>query len=164
MPGLQAKGAGVAGVIAPVTFRRACAFVAENHRHNKPPRGHKFSISVRDELWRIVGVAMVGRPVARALDDGVTCGVNRTCTDGSKNVQQHALRGVLASGQGDGLPADGDLHPGRRKRCQRGSAGAVRVADLSPRGSWAESSVKLRSMRDEEGNGGVARVRWEWSR
>jgi len=25
--------------IIPITFRAACAFVAELHRHNKPPRG-----------------------------------------------------------------------------------------------------------------------------
>ena len=32
------------------------------------------------------GVAIVGRPVARLLDDGWTLEVNRTCTDGAKNA------------------------------------------------------------------------------
>jgi len=77
--------------ISPVSFREACEFVAAHHRHNKPPRGHKFSIGlVRDDLLpddpRLVGVAMAGRPVARALDDGVTLEANRTCTDGTRNA------------------------------------------------------------------------------
>lgn len=71
--------------IAPITFKEACAFVAENHRHNKPPRGHKFSIGLRN-AGELIGVAMAGRPVARHFDDGVTLEVNRTCTDGSKNA------------------------------------------------------------------------------
>lgn len=32
------------------------------------------------------GVAMVGRPVARYFDDGLTLEVNRCCTDGTKNA------------------------------------------------------------------------------
>lgn len=71
--------------IRPCDFRTAHDFVAENHRHNKPPVGHKFSIACYDDE-RICGVAMVGRPVARHLDDGLTLEVNRCCTDGTKNA------------------------------------------------------------------------------
>lgn len=70
--------------IRPCDFRTACAFVKENHRHNKPPIGHKFSIACYEDN-RLCGVAMVGRPVARALDDGLTLEVNRCCTDGTRN-------------------------------------------------------------------------------
>lgn len=64
--------------IVPISFDRACAFVTEHHRHHHPPIGHKFSVGLAngDEL---VGVAMVGRPVARHCDDGLTLEVNRTC-------------------------------------------------------------------------------------
>ncbi len=41
------------------------------------------------------------------------------------------------------------------------AAGFVRVKELPPRKSWAESSVALRSKRDPVGNGGVPRVLWE---
>ena len=67
----------------PTTLREANAFVAEHHRHNKPATGHRFSIGVSDgeELW---GVAIVGRPVARGLQDGLTAEVLRVCVrDGS---------------------------------------------------------------------------------
>jgi hypothetical protein len=41
------------------------------------------------------------------------------------------------------------------------AAGWRKVRDLPARGSWAESSVALRAMRDAEGTGGVPRQMWE---
>lgn len=61
------------------------AFVAEHHRHHKPVVGHKFSIGCTDGE-KIVGVAIVGRPISRYLDDGWTLEVNRCCTDGTRNA------------------------------------------------------------------------------
>lgn len=63
----------------------ANAFVAEYHRHHKPVVGHRFSIgAVFND--RLVGVAIVGRPVARMRDDGLTVEVTRLCTDGTKDA------------------------------------------------------------------------------
>ncbi|MCE5277165.1 MAG: XF1762 family protein [Planctomycetaceae bacterium] len=72
-------------VLKPISFRQACAFIVEHHRHHKPPQGCKFCISavVGDQ---IVAVAVVGRPVARRLDDGVTAEVTRLCTDGTRHA------------------------------------------------------------------------------
>ncbi len=71
--------------VTPITLREANAFVLEHHRHHKPVQGAKFSIAVSDgETVR--GVAIIGRPVARMLDDGYTAEVNRCCTDGAKNA------------------------------------------------------------------------------
>lgn len=72
--------------IVPVSFREAKAYVAEHHRHHAPPRGHKFSVGVADDDGVLRGVAMIGRPVARMLDDGLTLEVNRVATDGAKNA------------------------------------------------------------------------------
>ena len=71
--------------IVPVTLAEANAFVEQNHRHHKPVTGHKFSIGCADGD-RIIGVAIVGRPVSRYLDDGWTLEVTRLCTDGTKNA------------------------------------------------------------------------------
>ncbi len=69
--------------LIPVSLARANAFVAEHHRHHKPVRGHKFSLGcTKDGI--LVGVAIVGRPVSRYLDDGATLEVNRLCTTGIK--------------------------------------------------------------------------------
>lgn len=71
--------------IRPIDLKGARAFVSEHHRHNRPPVGHKFSIACYDGD-RLCGVVMVGRPVARELDDGLTLEVNRNCTDGTYNA------------------------------------------------------------------------------
>ena len=72
--------------IIPVSLAEANAFVAKNHRHHRPVVGCKFCIAVANEQGVIVGVAIIGRPVARMLDNGWTLEVNRSCTDGTKNA------------------------------------------------------------------------------
>jgi len=71
--------------LCPVTLAEANAFIKRHHRHHKPVPGCKFAIAVA-EANDIVGVALVGRPVARHYDDSWTLEVNRTCTNGHKNV------------------------------------------------------------------------------
>lgn len=80
-------------------LKDANAFIAAHHRHHKPVVGHRFSIgcAVRtkgvatdqggdtDGLKR-VGVAIVGRPVARGCDPRRIIEVTRLCTDGTKNA------------------------------------------------------------------------------
>lgn len=71
--------------IVPITLAEANEFVRLHHRHHKPTVGHKFSIGAAyDE--KIVGVAIIGRPVSRHLDDGWTLEVTRVCTDGTHNA------------------------------------------------------------------------------
>lgn len=71
--------------ITPISLREANTFVEEHHRHHGPTVGQKFSIAV-SEGEKVVGVAIVGRPVSRSLDDGWTLEVNRCCTDGTRNA------------------------------------------------------------------------------
>lgn len=71
--------------IVPISLDEANAMVSALHRHHKPVVGHKFSIGCASES-EIVGVAIVGRPVARGNDDGFTLEVARCCTDGTKNA------------------------------------------------------------------------------
>lgn len=68
----------------PIDFDEACAFIAKHHRHHKAPQGHKFSIALSDGE-HILGVVIVGRPVARMLQDGWTLEVTRLATDGTRN-------------------------------------------------------------------------------
>ena len=71
--------------LQPITFAEACAFVGLHHRHHRPSVGWKFGVAVNDGT-RVVGVVMVGRPVARHLDNGYTLEVTRCCTDGTKHA------------------------------------------------------------------------------
>lgn len=72
--------------VIPVTLKAAKEFVSAKHRHHQAPQGHKFSIGVQDEEGKLRGVIIVGRPVARTLDDGLTCEATRVCTDGAANA------------------------------------------------------------------------------
>jgi len=69
----------------PLTLAEANEFVSQHHRHHKPVVGHKFSIGAANGE-RIVGVVIVGRPVARMRDDGMTLEVTRLATDGTKDA------------------------------------------------------------------------------
>lgn len=71
--------------IIPIFQAEAFAFIKAHHRHHRPPVGSIFQIAASDGE-KIVGVAVVGRPVARKLQDGYTAEVSRLCSDGSKNV------------------------------------------------------------------------------
>ena len=71
--------------LTPITLREARAYVEQNHRHHKPPQGGIFALAVA-EAERVRGVAIVGRPVARQVQDGWTAEVTRVCTDGAKNA------------------------------------------------------------------------------
>lgn len=71
--------------IVPIKLKEANAFVKQHHRHHKPTTGHICSLAVA-EGDKIVGVAIVGRPIARRLDNGLRAEVLRCCTDGTKNV------------------------------------------------------------------------------
>lgn len=144
--------------LIPVTFKAACDFVAEFHRHHKPPRGHKFSIGVGDGHL-LVGVAMVGRPVARMFDDGVTLEVTRTCTDGTPHVNSMLYAAAWRAAKALGY---------RRlvTYTQRGESGSSLraagwrvVAERRPRPGW---NVPSRP-RELTGTENVQRFLWEAS-
>jgi hypothetical protein len=71
--------------VVPMTLREARRFVAEHHRQHKPPQGGLFAIGASDGD-AIVGVVIVGRPVARLADNGWTAEVTRLASDGTRNV------------------------------------------------------------------------------
>ena len=70
--------------LIPITIQDAKIFVHRHHRHHDPPTGALFAVAVGDD--EVHGVAIVGRPVARMIQDGWTAEVTRCCTDGSKNA------------------------------------------------------------------------------
>ena len=82
--------------IVPISLKEANEFVRQYHRHHKPKRIARFAVAVAKHDWAdlyictedvaIVGVAIVGNPVARHLCDGWTLEVNRVATDGTKNA------------------------------------------------------------------------------
>lgn len=72
-------------IIKPCELRDANAFIERLHRHHKKVVGHRFSLSA----WKnskMVGVACVGRPVARMTNQREVLEVTRLCTDGTRNA------------------------------------------------------------------------------
>jgi hypothetical protein len=73
--------------IVPLTLSQANALVSNWHRHHKPVRGHRFSLGARDEsTGELVGAVIVGRPVARAVDQYAVAEVTRLVTNGAVNA------------------------------------------------------------------------------
>lgn len=62
--------------VIPMTLREARGFVDAHHRHHRAPQGGMFAIGAA-EGDAAVGVVIVGKPVARALDDDYTAEVTR---------------------------------------------------------------------------------------
>ncbi len=107
----------------PIDFATASEFVNRYHRHHKATVGHKFSLACYLNS-KLVGVAVVGRPVSRHYDDGHTLEINRVCVMGgvrnacsklySSCIKVARLRGVklvitytLQSENGASLKASG---------------------------------------------------------
>ena len=78
------KGGVLSLRVVPIRHAEANEFVRRLHRHNRPTLGAIFCVAVGDEVVR--GVAIVGRPVARRLDDGQTVEILRVATDGARNA------------------------------------------------------------------------------
>jgi len=68
--------------IRPVRFGICKKFVQDHHAHCRPPAGWRFGAGCFNGPT-LVGVAMVGRPVARMLDASQVVEVNRLCIDRS---------------------------------------------------------------------------------
>lgn len=71
--------------LTPLSRTEANAYIREHHRHHKPSVSDIFRVGARIDQ-SLVGVVVVGRPVARALCDGRTLEVTRLCSDGTRNV------------------------------------------------------------------------------
>jgi hypothetical protein len=145
--------------IVPVSFRDAARFVAMWHRHHGPPRGMKFALGVADDNDRLVGVALVGRPVARRFDDGLTLEVNRTATDGTRNSNSMlygaAWRAAKALGYRRLITYTQAGETGASLR----ATGWQVVAERSPRPGWDVPSRP----RESRGMDEIPRTLWEAS-
>lgn len=141
--------------LVPVTFAEAKGFVDGYHRHHRAPVGHKFSIGIAD-AGELVGVAIVGRPVARQLDDGRTLEVIRTATDGTRNANSMlygaCTRASFALGYVRLVTYTEQGETGASLR----AAGFKVIAERRPRGGWSTPLRPRRILGTEH----VARTLW----
>lgn len=68
-------------------LKEANELVAQWHRHHKPVQGHRFSIGCFDDVrGEVVGAAIIGRPVARYVDQHQVVEITRLVTDGTQHA------------------------------------------------------------------------------
>jgi hypothetical protein len=71
--------------VTPLTIKQANELISRLHRHHKPVVGHRFSIGLLNQ-GVLVGAAVVGRPVAREVEQYTIAEVTRLVTDGTPNA------------------------------------------------------------------------------
>lgn len=150
--------------ITPVTLSEARDFVAQHHRHNKPPVGWKFGAAISIGANR-VGVVTAGRPVSRETQkrEPRTLEVSRTCTDGSRNANSMLYGAIWRAAKALGYTRCITYTQADEDGASLRAAGWVKVKELPARGSWADhtADAALKAMRDPCGNGGIGQVLWE---
>jgi hypothetical protein len=142
--------------LVPISFDDAGSFCVMWHRHHSPAQGHKFSIGVaEDEL--LVGVITVGRPVAKAYQDGRTVEATRCTTDGHRNAGSMLYAAAWTASKALGYrrlityTEEGETGASLR------AAGYRVIAQRPPRKSWDTPSRP----RDDSGYRSIARTLWE---
>ena len=143
--------------VVPISFGEASAFVSAHHRHHKPPVGHKFSIGVANDAGQIVGVAMIGRPVSRHLDDQWTLEVNRTCTDGTPNANSALYGAAWRACKALGFRRLITYTRADESGTSLKAAGWRVIAERRPRKGWSAPSRP----RVDTTEHGIQRVLWE---
>lgn len=100
----------------PLELSEANAFIARHHRHHKPVQGHRFSVGVVNDDGELLGVCVIGRPVARlAGHPKDVLEVTRLATDGTKNACSVLYQAAARAGKALGyrriqtytLPSEG---------------------------------------------------------
>ena len=147
--------------VVPVTIKDARRFVGEHHRHNLAPRSGLFAAGVSDDVG-LVGVAIVGRPVARMLQDGRTCEVLRVATDGTRNACSMLYGAVRRAAFALGYQRIVTYTLTSESGASLRAAGWVREADLPARPTW-DGGGRHRVQADLFGNErrpSCPKVRW----
>lgn len=109
----------------------------------------------------LVGAMSIGRPSARAYDSEKVAEITRTCTDGTFNANSKLYGAARAVCKAMGYHKVITYTQAGESGASLKAAGFVKTADLKPRPNWANSSTKLKHLRDVKEPNGVARCRWE---
>lgn len=88
--------------LRPITLAAANEVIERWHSHHRKARAHRFAIAGYDGD-AIVGVVVVGNPIAQALNDGVTFEVIRLCTNGHAFAASRLLAAAWKSARAMGV-------------------------------------------------------------
>lgn len=143
--------------LRPSTLHEANALVAAWHRHSRPVRGCRFALVALDG-GEVVGVAIVGRPLSRQLQDATTAEIIRVCTNGHPNACSFLYGACRKAWQAMGgrrlITYTLTTEPGSSLR----AAGMVRERLLIPNKNWTREARP----RPNSSEPNPARIRWGW--
>lgn len=141
--------------VVPVELKEANAFIGAHHRHHQPVVGHRFSLAAINEDGTIVGVCVIGRPVARlAGNPRQVLEVTRLATDGTTNACSVLYAAAARAGKAMGyeriqtytLPEEGGSSLRASGWVDEGPAGGGqwKHTDGKPRRTDQPTSIKTR--------------------
>lgn len=136
--------------VVPTTLTDAKEFVGQHHRHNRPPESGLFAVGLSDGN-ALVGVAIAGRPVARALQDGFTVEITRVCTVGHKNASSMLYGAILRAAKALGFRRAITYTLQSESGVSLRASGFDLDAELSPRPTW-NCPARQRTQVDLFGN------------
>lgn len=123
--------------VVPIRFRDACRFVEGWHRtHPTPPPGMVYAIGAATDDGVLVGVAIIGRPVARRLQDGRTLEVVRTATDGTRNANSLLYGAAWRAAKALGYTRLVTFTEAGETGASLRAAGFKVIAERAPRPGW----------------------------
>lgn len=155
--------------VRPLTIKDANQAVRDWHQHHKPVAFAWFAVGVERD-GELIGAAIIGRPNARAHDDGYTAEVSRVAVNREADNRNAcsmlygaARRAAAALGYRRLVTYTLATEEGASLR-----AAGMRRAVETPARSWAEdrgtgTPSLLRLMTGEADSGPtMGKVRWEW--
>lgn len=149
--------------LVPMTITDAKKYIRAWHRHNPKLESALFAVGVAHD--EICGVAVVGRPKARALQDGYTAEIVRVATDGTYNacsmLYGACLRACKSLGYRRVYTYTLQSEPGASLR----ASGFVEDARLKERPTWSCPSRPRTqtNLFGEEQRPAGPKIRWIWT-
>lgn len=114
-----------------------------------------------DSNGALIGVLVIGRPNARAYQDGLTAEVTRTCVTDCRNANSYlygtARKIATLLGYRRVITYTREGESGASLK----AAGFKMIATRKPRKNWANSSVQLKHLRAKDEEQFVTRYLWE---
>lgn len=132
--------------IRETTLREANAYVEELHRHHGKVVGHKWSLAAYKD-GRLCGVAIVGRPTGRYLDNGSTLEVTRLCTDGTRNACSALYAACARRAKREGYAKNHHFHPPERARDESQGCGLDTGGRKSRKARWNKERYATKPVR-----------------
>jgi hypothetical protein len=148
--------------LVPVTLDEAKAFVRRHHRHNMPPVSWKFGVGL-ESGGVLVGVAMAGRPVARAIDVRRNVEITRVCTLGEPNAGSRLYGAICRASLALGYRVAYTYTLQSESGASLRAAGFEVDEELPARATWDTPSRRRiqTNMFGEESRPSEPKIRWK---